>query len=208
MTANSLQVLWNDGAGETAYQLAWAPAANPGAMTYVDLAGNSTDWTHVGLGPAQTYYYWLRACFFALCSEWAGHVEGTTSGLGALPDATADVALMDDAGTVAVLSKVVASRPPAPPPATAPAPGITAPPPPRGLAEPARQRPARPGLAPPAHRAPVPPVRPATARAPATLPLPAGVGAPRTTVPPAPVTIPMRPPRPASAPPPSSNRAR
>jgi hypothetical protein len=82
VTSATINLQWNDNAtGESSYQVVWS-AVGSSSYTYVNLAANATTWGHTGLGPSQSFYYWVRACNGTTCSAFAGAVTGTTSGSG------------------------------------------------------------------------------------------------------------------------------
>jgi hypothetical protein len=144
-TATSIDIAWTDNAsGEGSYQVVWSPTGTP-SYTFVDLAANTTSWSHTGLGAGQSYHYWVRACTGLTCSAYAGAVTGSTTGSGSLRAGSRTAA--------------TTAAPPSPParPVTPP------PPPPAGGSAPAPTPPStgRPPTAPPppAVPAPQPPIR-------------------------------------------------
>lgn len=88
VTNSSIQVLWNDVAGnETAYHVTWS-RSEPISWQTVALPAGATSWQHTGLGPGETYYYFVRSCRGEACSAYTPGVVGTTGGVNppALPE--------------------------------------------------------------------------------------------------------------------------
>ncbi len=75
---------WGDVSGETGYQIAWT-AASPISYNFVNLAPNTTSWTHTPVTSGQTYYYHIKACAGANCSPWSGGVVGTAAAAPSAP---------------------------------------------------------------------------------------------------------------------------
>lgn len=79
-STSSITLTWNKpSVAASAYQVVWSPAEAP-AYTFVDLPGDGYSWTHAGLNPGRSYYYWVRACNTIDCSGLAGSVGGISAG--------------------------------------------------------------------------------------------------------------------------------
>ena len=132
VTANSVQNLWDDGTGETSYEVVWTPAS-PINYQLVPLAANTTSWTATGLAPNATYYFHVRACSGTTCSAFTGGLVVTTSGSAPLAapssarqTAPAPPADLPSAGPVEGRRAGSRSVAPPAPPADIPAPGLPA----------------------------------------------------------------------------------
>lgn len=94
-TRTAIPLLWDDRSqGETAYQVSWSLAA-PVSWNYVDLAANSTAWTHTPVADGKEYVYAVRACTGTTCSDWSPSLAVTSL----IPAAPAALRLLMVSGT-------------------------------------------------------------------------------------------------------------
>ncbi len=138
ITAGSIQVLWDDGSGETSYQIARTPASPIGYL-FETVGADATSTSYNGLTAATTYYFHIRACAGVTCSAWSAPLILATSGARSAATA-AGRAPAAPTGVVPSPVREAETGALATPPSNAPIPSfrdsLTPPPPPAGIAPP------------------------------------------------------------------------
>ncbi len=70
ITADTIEILWDDISGETGYRVAWT-AASPINYQFVNRAADITSALLTGLTANRAYHFYVQACAGLSCSNWA-----------------------------------------------------------------------------------------------------------------------------------------